>query len=714
MAKKSVDDILKKYGSKIESQIMTDEIADSKEYISFRQESMPDLSKFERVCKNIGKSLKIKASEKDSKKINEYLKIAHLDLRAEDVLSLASLILILTFLVSIIISVSVFLIRKGGIENFPFLLFFLLFFFGMFLFFYVLNAPARIAQAWRLKASSQMVQCILYIVIYMRHTSNLERAIKFASDHLQPPLALDLKKIFWDVEIGNYSTIKESLDNYLESWRGYSTEFIESFHLIESSLYEPSDSARINSLEKSLEVILDGIYEKMLKFTHDVKSPLTNLYMLGIILPTLGLALLPLGSALLGGAIKWYHVSIIFNMLIPFFVFYLTSSVLAKRPGGYGETSLLEQNPYYPAYVSRKPYYIAAAIALPFFILGFLPFLVQFTPLGEALFGAGKDFTFFGMNFFDFKNIGTESSPQIIGPFGVGAVLLSMLIPLSIAIFFIVSYNLKTQKIIQTRNQTKQLEDEFTSSLFQLGSRLGDGIPAEIAFGKVAESSKGTSTEDFFRIVNSNMQRVGMSLEQALFNKNNGAVVLYPSDLIKTSMHILVEGVKKGLSVAARALMSISQYIKNIKKINERLNDLLADIISDMKSNMTFLAPVLAGIVVGLSTMITVIFTKLAGVLAGGGTAQAGLGINLGNILDMFKPEAMIPPYFLQLSIGIYLIEIIFILTGTLVVINRGVDKLEEKIELINNLKFGILFYVLISVFAVLALAGLAAFAIKF
>jgi len=71
-----------------------------------------------------------------------------------------------------------------------------------------------------------------------------------------------------------------------------------------------------------LQVILDGVQDKMMKFTHDVKSPLTNVYMLGVVLPTLGLALLPLASAMLGGMLTWIHVIILFNFIIPFFVFY--------------------------------------------------------------------------------------------------------------------------------------------------------------------------------------------------------------------------------------------------------------------------------------------------------------------------------------------------------------------------------------------------------
>ena len=227
----------------------------------------------------------------------------------------------------------------------------------------------------------------------MRHTPNFERAIAFASEHLQYPLALDFKKVFYDVQVGKFSTIKESLDNYLEKWRDYSIEFVESFHLIESSLFEPDDSRRIATLEKALQVVLDGVYDKMLKFTHTVRSPLTNVYMLGVVLPTLGLALLPLASAMIGGFIKWIHVFMLFNLIIPFFVFYLTDKIMMLRPGGYGESELLERNPFYSRYKSKKPYFNMFLICLPFFIIGFLPLIFQYTPL-PGLLGLQTDYTF--------------------------------------------------------------------------------------------------------------------------------------------------------------------------------------------------------------------------------------------------------------------------------------------------------------------------------
>jgi len=594
---------------------------------------------------------------------------------------------------------------SGSIGNFPLLFFFLVIVFALFLFYFIYGYPARLANKWRLKASSQMVPAILYIVVYMRHTPNLEKAIAFASEHLQYPLALDLRKVFYDVSVGKFSTIKESLDNYLEGWRDYSTEFIESFHLIESSLFEPDNTRRISILEKGLQVVLDGVYDKMLKFTHNVRSPLTNVYMLGVVLPTLGLALLPLASAMVGDYIKWIHVMLLFNFIVPFFVFYLTDRIMMLRPGGYGESSLLERNPLYHKYKSKKPYFKAFWICLPFFILGLLPLIFQYTPLSEMI-GLQKDYTFaqFGLSIFGDESIFgfIDSGNGFVGPFGVGALILGMFIPFGLALFFSMAYKGKTKEMIVERENTRNLENEFNNSLFQLGNRMGNGIPPELVFARVAESSKGLMTQDFFRRVNYNIQQMGMSVEKAIFDPNRGAIIYYPSDLIATSMRVLVESSKKGLQIAAISLMSISEYVKNIQKITSRLKDMLAEIVSDMKSNMTFLAPLLSGIVVGLSAMITSILQKLdVTSLSDAGTAGVG---SFDTILQIFDLVKMIPPYYLQIIIGIYLVQIIFILTGTLVAIDSGEDKLEKTSKIGKNLKSGVLLYFVTALISTLAL----------
>jgi len=182
--------------------------------------------------------------------------------------------------------------------------------------------------------------------------------------------------------------------------------------------------------------------------------------------------------------------------------------------------------------------------------------------------------------------------------------------------------------------------------------------------------------------------------------------VFYPSSIVATSMKILVESSKKGLQVAARSLMSISDYVKNIRKINDRLKDLLAEIISDMKSNMTFLAPLLSGIIIGLAGMITSILSALESMFKGGDAAgAAGIG-SVEGILEMFDVTVMLPTYWLQVIVGIYLIQVVFILTSTLVTIKSGRDPLQTTAETGKNLKVTIILY---SIVAAASIAGLTA-----
>src|SRR3989344_4558688 len=230
--KPSVDDILRKYGSKIEGSIKTSGVNSkySREYLNFKKEMAFEFTRYEKLCRSFGNLIKMNISEKDSAKIKRQLDIAHVDVEPWQALSLSVVVFLSVFFLGILISMSVVLIN-GNFNSFPFLFFILMVILSLFLFYFFNAYPARLANQWRLKASSQMVPAILYIVVYMRHTANLEKAISFASENLQYPLALDFKKVFYNVEIGKFSTIKESLDNYLEVWRTGNTEFIESFHL---------------------------------------------------------------------------------------------------------------------------------------------------------------------------------------------------------------------------------------------------------------------------------------------------------------------------------------------------------------------------------------------------------------------------------------------------------------------------------------------------
>jgi hypothetical protein len=688
----AINELMQKYKTKLTEQLELKELISkpvfSREYKQFKKEYLPKrLTFYEKACNFSGKILKISPGAKKAPLLQEAINISHLDITPVGTTSFAILAPLCVILFGSVISFIIF-------NSMFFVVFFLLA--GAVMISPLSNLPFFIANNWRMKASNQMVLCIFYVVTFMRHTSNLELAVRFAADHLDPPLSLDFKKILWDVETEHYESIKESLDMYLETWRKWNMEFIESFHLIESSLYESSEDRRLALLDKSLDVILSETYEKMLHYAHNLKSPITMLHMLGIILPILGLVILPLVVNFMG-EVKWYHLAMLYDVTLPIGVYLLGKKILAQRPTGYGDTDISESNPNLKKYkniiinlagleIQINPLILSLIVGFVFFLIGLSPLIFHSLNMPDVGVGrtdetspCGKVFCFMEYR----ESTAEETLGEIVGPYGIGAAMASLFIILGIGIPIGLYFSLGSKNVIKIREKSKQLEGEFASALFQLGNRLGDGLPAEISFGKVAEVMKDTVSGAFFELVSSNIKRLGMSVKDAIFDPRAGALIHFPSRIIESSMKVLIQSVKKGPLIAAQALMNVARYVKEIHKVDERLKDLMADIISSMQSQIKFLTPSIAGIVIGITSMVTTILGKLSAQLAQLSAAGEGTTTGMG-VIELFGDG--IPTYHFQIMVGIYVVQIVYILTIMSNGIENGADSLAEKYFLGQNL----------------------------
>ncbi len=666
--------------------------ATTKEYAEFKRELYPaHYSFYEKACNFADNLFRLSVDAQKAAAIQKNLDICHLNVRPSGVIALSFLFPLITIVVGSSITYGIF-------GMFFFLVFFLIA--GLLMIPALQKVPDFMANTWRMKASNQMVQSIFYLVTYMRHTSNLERAIEFAADHLEAPLSLDFRKILWDVETERYSTIRDSADAYLQVWKEWDKEFVESFHLIESSLFESSEERRLALLDKSLDVILTGTYETMLHYAHSLKSPITMLHMLGIILPILGLVILPLVVSFLGGEgsspfISAIYISVLYNVTLPISVFYLGKVILSKRPAGYGAVDIGEK-PGLQKYrnvslplsknftIWVNPLYFCIMVLIVGVLIGFSPLILH--SLGVADFAFDKNKNLKMLDYVCPPEIGVNcTDAEKIGPYGIGSSILSLVVVLGLGVSVGLYFSLRSKNVIKIRQKTRELEDEFSSALFQLGNRLGDGIPAEIAFARVAATMQGTVSGDFFNLAEKNITKLGMGLEQALFDSKVGAIVTFPSPVIESSMKVLIESIKKGPRIAAQALLSMSRYIKEIHRVEERLRDLMSDIISSMTAQVKFLTPAIAGIVIGITSMISTILTKLSAQLGALTTAQnAGGGAGFGDLLTIFGVG--IPTFHFQIIVGIYVVQIGYILTVLSNGIENGADKLGERYALGKNL----------------------------
>ncbi len=709
MEQKGYDDLLRKYKDRVQKEFGTNSTTQpskvsSREYSEFKEELYPSsYTKFEKWCNLAEKILNIKPDQKKAEKTQKYLDTCHVTCTPAGVLSLAILVGILVMTVGSLLAFA-FPMLLGLPPMMPLVFFCLIA--GLIMIPMIQKIPEFMANTWRMKASNQMVQSVFYLVTYMRHTSNLERAIEFAADHLEPPLSLDFRKILWDVETQTFPTIRESANAYLQNWEESNKDFVEAFHLIESSLFEGSEDRRLQMLDKSLDVILDGTYENMLHYARELKAPMTMLNMLGIILPILGLVILPLvvsfmsnGSSPLVMAI---YISLLYNIVLPASVYYLGRTILSKRPAGYGsqdmnlsgnDTSKVRIPLGSNIFITVNPLYISIGILITSFLIGFSPIVLH---------AIAPDFDIVGEKFSLLEYVCPPSSTGSdvcdmatrIGPFGIGAGIISVIFIAGLGLSIGLYYSLSSKNINEIRTQTKKLEDEFATALFQLGNRLADGLPAEIAFAKVAKTMQGTTSGEFFAMCERNMTKLGLGLEESIFDPKVGAISSYPSSVIESSMKVLIESSKKGPHIAAQALLSMSRYIKEIHRVEERLKDLMEEVISSMKSQVKFLTPAIAGIVIGITSMISLILTRLnaqLGSLAGGAESSGGMS----GILSIFGIG--IPTYHFQIIVGIYVVQLAIILTILANGIENGPDKAGERYALGQNVISGTLLYCFIA-----------------
>jgi hypothetical protein len=527
------------------------------------------------------------------------------------------------------------------------------------------------------KSSSDLVTFILYLVIYMRQTPNLEGAVQFASENLNSYLAFDLKKLIWDTAARKYTNIKEALDDYSQRWAKSSPAFTDALFLIESSVYQESEETRLNLLDEATQRILGGTYESMTEYASTLKEPLNTVYMLGMVLPVLGLVLAPMMMAFVSIPDFGILLALMYDVALPLMVYFLIRRRLLERPAGFSppDLSLVPGLPkvgtFYLKSGNRK---IAINALLPaaavFILFMFLVYLLL---------------------------------PYMF-VFGPTQIYVSMIIIAGIGFSMFVYFKLSVFQLKETEDELMRVQSSFGGALFQMGSFLSQGFPPETTMLKVKETMKNTPMGDFFNITVNNIKNLGMSLKEAFFNKTNGSTRFFPSPMIIAGIRIFVESAKKGVNNAAAATIYISKHLSNLRRIDEQVKSLLEEVTSGMRVEVGLLSPVMAGIVVGLTTLIGTVLRSLAGSVStiqssvAGPASSSSVSSVVPFAFGLFNLSGgQIPLYTFQLIIGIYLITLSVIIAYAISNISQPGDRIVLRENIASMLLISISLYIVVA-----------------
>ena len=613
---------------------------------------------YQKLAKISGKVLRIEPDEKTRQKLQEAIDFAHLNITPGDAVSFS----ILLFLFLGVIGATLFFLHIFSLVSL--MLYFLV---TVLLTYYYYYYPVRLRKIYELKAGSELVMMILHMVIYMRNFPNLEGAVKFASENLSGPLALDLRKLLWDVENAVYNSMEEALLNFSIKWRKDFRELSDAINAIIYSLYT-SGERRIAMLDEAVKIILDGIKERSEQYALKLKSPIELVNALGILLPTLTLTMLPIISIFLGDVVDIRVLVIGYNLLLPMFLIFIIKNILDERAITLPQPDI-SLHPNLP----KKGRFRLFNFEIPSLLVSLLiaiPFL------------AYSYFTFETMNIYQ----------SLVISFGMF---------LSVSSYF---YLNSFQKV-RIRENILKLEEEFRELLFALGQEIQRGIPLESAIEKVIPTLRGASSKDFLSKIVDNIRLKGYSLRDAIFGRE-GAIYHYPSRLIHSVVKAIIDAAEKGTEIISSIMLNISRYLEDMHKLQNEIEEKFSDLVGSMRMQAKILIPFLCGIMNVLAYMMIKVIAQIGAAMRALPATETS--VPYASFLASLWQGLSITPASFQIVMSIYALEAISILSWLINGIIVGEDEISLHYTIGKNLLFGGILYLLITLIGLVTIAPFA------
>ena len=617
------------------------------------------LSKYERAC-SFAEKLNLRPSKDSYAQVDENIKTAYMSASPTGVLSLAFIVFILGVLLS---AVSFFLNLGAGFAL-------TIIFITAVAAYITYDFPAIRGRTVLGKMQSDSILAILYMIIYMRSSPNLEGSLRFASENLSGPLAWDLKKLMWEIEIGTYRSASEAMEAYVDKWKNKSPEFAEALNLLRGSAVNPERREKLFS--ETIDLILNGTREHAKHYVSELRMPVMLIHAMGVILPVMGLILFPIVMIFMQNAVKPIFLFVGYDIILPVVLWLIIDYILRGKPTTFSQPdiSLVKGLPPLGKYSLGEK------------LIPILPFalIITFLIAGSGLY-------------------------LLYGPAPAGACSsmeskanASLLVIAGLA-FGIYSYcKLDSSQKIKIRSDVDRIESEFSVALFQLGNEISSGAPIEIAVERASENLKGMKIRDLFVISSGNMRRFGYTFEQALYDRESGAIWYYPSRLIRSLMSAIIQSSKKGVALASDAMMTASKYLKGIHDTKEDVDEILGETTTSMRFLGTFLTPLVAGVTITMAVVILQILTVMGSQLqALSQSGQPGQGLT-GVQSTLTLPWAggggsPIGAGEFQLIVGIYMIETVLLLSLFVNRIEYGDDAIGLRATISSSILIAVFIY---------------------
>jgi Flp pilus assembly protein TadB len=541
--------------------------------------------------------------------------------------------------------------------------------------FYLSEYPKIQAKFIKIRSLGDIPEILSYIVMSMKLVSNMELAISFAAENSSRPLASDMRKLIWDMHVRVYSSMDDALIAFANQWGRNSEYFKRALHLVKSSTNEPDEAQRVITLNKSLDIVLEGTRKMMEGFAARLKTPTYILYSIFILIPLALVALLP-ALTIVGVHIEPVILILIYDLILPIITFAYAQYILLQRPATFPPPRIPDEHPRLVNIRYRKNLVMVVSLIVAVCISasGFM-WLSLGNPGGIISTGAMDGYI------------------SVFFPFIWGITA------------FITIYTLGVYTPYKNiRDEIKEIESQFADALFVLGRRITEGRSPEWAFMQTAQTMKGSLIGETFEDVARNLSILRTTLIGAIFDKEYGAFRNIYSERVHTTMHLFTKSVYKSHTAAGIAIVKLADHLKELQEVEENIKRSLYDVTSTMRSTAILFAPLIGGITLALSEVIQKILENIAHE-----ASKLPDDIGMGAIMEDVGSgmEQSISPDVFMFSIGFYMIILVVILVRFAGGIEYGEDKAQFMYDLGSLLPVSILVFTLSVVVSRILFAGI-------
>lgn len=468
----------------------------------------------------------------------------------------------------------------------------------------------------RLDCLGRGPELIGYMAMSIRLSPSLTRAITFAAKNMEGPIGSGLKRIIWNVYTRKYHSVEESFTATATEWGKWSDDLKRALFEVKASTLETTEEGRERSLNKAMDTVLSGTKKSMEEFASSLSTPTTVLFALGILLPMILGAMLPMIS--LGGLDLSYQA---------------TDSGTMGRGGMHPVLVVLMMDVVFPA----------AALVYALYILSGKPGPIETSDSRVFLAGNRRAILLIALG----ATLGVLGIMNL-DTFGSYLIVWSIALPVS---FHLIS---TTHRKRRESMRIRELEKELPDALFFLGTRIAEGKPIEEALIDTANSLKDTEIAGLLRRVHYRTMVFGLTLERALFGEK-GILLDVPSTTLQATMRSLVEIASKDSVKAGQMIVKTAEHLKDLQRLEEETRRKLRTSTESMKMTALFFAP----IVMGVTFALYVLLTNTFGMIGSSGD--------------------MMSPHFFFIVLGIYLSLMIAISMYFVTAIKKGNDEVERN-----------------------------------